>query len=188
MTRDEAIICWMQEYGVETEGFEGLDPLELLAEWTTTCKGIACDRMGMMKPTKEKVIDVTGKVTKAPMLKASDRVWPEIWYYTPVGHTFYAMRIPPDELTKGGLIIPDSGKQKNHEGWLVNISPEVGFISPEAPYQSPVNNPLDLVGRVVTWGEYAGRVLAETAIDNQWDGEYLQLSMGELLSVKLGGK
>lgn len=108
-----------------------------------------------------------------------ERIWPEIWHYTPLRDTMFVMRIPPEELTKGGLVIPETSQPKNHKGWILNISLSLG----ENP-DCPTENPLDLVGQTVCWGEYAGRVLAETALDERWDGEYLQISLDEVLNVQ----
>ena len=82
----------------------------------------------------------------------------------------------------GTIIIPETAKQMNHRGWVLNVSPNVNNM--EHP-TVPVDNPLDLVGCSVSWGQWAGRALAETAISEKWDGEYLQIAWDEVLGIQL---
>ena len=178
--RDERLHFWLAEY---EPGYAASESnLGLRAAWASACRKLALARIGSL-PTWRRTNKgelITGPNPRVSV-KPEDRIWPAMWQWSPTGSSLYVMRIPPDDTSKGGIIIPESAKASNHKGWILNVSPDLDCDGPPLP----CDNPLDLIGQTANWGHYAGRALAETALDERWDGEYLQLSWGEVLGLEL---
>jgi len=188
---DEQVRLWIEDYAAEglwvkgyklETGVEALSGLALRKHWSRLCRLLAFRRIG---PVPQWRRDSKGNILAGPNQRLSDkpedRLWPEMWRWSPMRSLLYVCRIPPEDRTKGGIIIPESAKQSNHKGWILNISPDVTGSS--APL--PCDNPLDLIGSVANWGMYSGTALAESALDEKWDGEYLQLDWGEISGVQM---
>jgi chaperonin GroES len=92
---------------------------------------------------------------------------------TPLHDRVLVRRLEEKETAKGGIIIPDTAKEKPHEGEVI----AVGAGRMEKGHRIP----LDVkVGDRILFGKYTGN---EITIDDQ---EYLILREDEIL-VKVGG-
>ena len=92
---------------------------------------------------------------------------------TPLHDRVLVRRLEEKETAKGGIIIPDTAKEKPHEGEVI----AVGAGKMEKGHRIP----LDVkVGDRILFGKYTGN---DIAIDDQ---EYLILREDEIL-VKVGG-
>ena len=92
---------------------------------------------------------------------------------TPLHDRVLVRRLEEKETAKGGIIIPDTAKEKPHEGEVI----AVGAGKMEKGHRIP----LDVkVGDRILFGKYTGNDLT---IDDQ---EYLILREDEIL-VKVGG-
>ncbi len=93
--------------------------------------------------------------------------------FRPLHDRVVVRRIEGEEKTKGGIIIPDTAKEKPHEGEVIAI----GAGKMEKGHRIP----LDVkVGDRILFGKYTGN---DITIDDQ---EYLILREDEIL-VKVGG-
>ena len=85
-------------------------------------------------------------------------------------------RVEDKESVKGGIIIPDTAKEKPMEGEVISVGP--GKIMEDGK-----RSPMDLkAGDRVLFGKYAG---TEIKID---DVEYLIMREEEILAVLIKGK
>ena len=85
-------------------------------------------------------------------------------------------RIAEEEKTKGGIIIPDTAKEKPMEGQVVAVGP--GKIQEDGK-----RSPLDVkAGDKILFGKYAG---TEIKID---DEDYVIMREEEILAVLESGK
>jgi chaperonin GroES len=92
---------------------------------------------------------------------------------TPLHDRVLVRRLEEKETAKGGIIIPDTAKEKPHEGEVI----AVGAGKMEKGHRIP----LDVkVGDRILFGKYTGN---DITIDDQ---EYLILREDEIL-VKVGG-
>jgi chaperonin GroES len=92
---------------------------------------------------------------------------------TPLHDRVLVRRLEEKETAKGGIIIPDTAKEKPHEGEVI----AVGAGKMEKGHRIP----LDVkVGDRILFGKYTGN---DIAIDDQ---EYLILREDEILA-KVGG-
>jgi chaperonin GroES len=92
---------------------------------------------------------------------------------TPLHDRVLVRRLEEQETAKGGIIIPDTAKEKPHEGEVI----AVGAGKMEKGHRIP----LDVkVGDRILFGKYTGN---DITIDDQ---EYLILREDEIL-VKVGG-
>jgi chaperonin GroES len=78
---------------------------------------------------------------------------------------------PPDEKMQGGIIIPDTAKEKPQKGEIVAVGP--GKIS-DAGEKIPMSVK---VGNTVLYGKYSG---TEVTIDNE---EYLIVRESDVLAI-----
>ncbi len=78
---------------------------------------------------------------------------------------------PPDEKVQGGIIIPDTAKEKPQKGEIVAIGP--GKVS-DAGEKIPMTVK---VGDTILYGKYSG---TEVTIDNE---EYLIVRESDILAV-----
>ena len=91
--------------------------------------------------------------------------------FTPLHDRILVRRLEEGETTRGGIIIPDSAKEKPQEGEVVSAGK--GKISEEGKVR-----PLDVKeGDRILFGKYSG---SEIKIDGQ---EYLILKEDEILGV-----
>ena len=92
---------------------------------------------------------------------------------TPLHDRVLVKRIEEKESVKGGIIIPDTAKEKPQEGEVIAVGP--------GRYEKGQRVPLDVkAGDRILFGKYSG---SEIKID---DVEYLILREEEILA-KLGG-
>jgi chaperonin GroES len=85
-------------------------------------------------------------------------------------------RVEEKEEIKGGIIIPDTAKEKPMEGKVISVGP--GKIMEDGK-----RSPMDVTaGDRVLFGKYAG---SEIKID---DEEYVIMREDEILAVLLSGK
>lgn len=96
----------------------------------------------------------------APEVRAALSVDDRIWQATPIGQHLWCIRRPEDELTAGGLIVPETSKGVCEEGWILQAGPLVTEPDRIRGQFSPYANPLDLVGRRIFWTPYMGFGLA----------------------------
>jgi chaperonin GroES len=94
----------------------------------------------------------------------------------PLSDRVLLMRIEEKEAVKGGIIIPDTAKEKPMEGEVISVGP--GKIMEDGK-----RSPMDLkAGDRVLFGKYAG---TEIKID---DVEYVIMREEEILAVLTKGK
>ena len=95
---------------------------------------------------------------------------------TPLHDRVLLKRIEDKESVKGGIIIPDTAKEKPMEGEVISVGP--GKIMEDGK-----RSPMDLkAGDRVLFGKYAG---TEIKID---DEEYVIMREEEILAVLTKGK
>ena len=95
---------------------------------------------------------------------------------TPLHDRVLLKRIEEKEAVKGGIIIPDTAKEKPMEGEVISVGP--GKIMEDGK-----RSPMDLkAGDRVLFGKYAG---TEIKID---DEEYVIMREEEILAVLTKGK
>ena len=80
-------------------------------------------------------------------------------------------RIEEEEITKGGIIIPDTAKEKPQQGNIIAVGP--GKLSEEGKRIEPDVK----VGQRVLYGKYSG---TEVNVDGE---EYLILRESDILAV-----
>ena len=78
---------------------------------------------------------------------------------------------PPDEKVQGGIIIPDTAKEKPQKGEIVAVGP--GKVSDAGQTITPTVK----VGDMVLYGKYSG---TEVTIDGE---EYLIVRESDILAV-----
>jgi chaperonin GroES len=89
----------------------------------------------------------------------------------PLSDRILVKRVASEEKTKGGIIIPDSAKEKPLEGLVVSVGP--GFVREDGSRREPVVK----AGDRVLFGRYDG---SEVKIDGE---ELLILREGDVLAV-----
>ena len=89
----------------------------------------------------------------------------------PLHDRVIVLRIPEEEMTKGGIIIPDTAKEKPQEGKVIAVGP--GKI-----LDSGTKVAMDVkAGDKVLFGKYSG---TEIKIDGE---EYLMMREDDILGV-----
>ena len=95
--------------------------------------------------------------------------------FRPLHDRVVVKRIDAEEKTKGGIIIPDTAKEKPQEGEIVAAGP--------GRFEEGKRVPLDVkVGDRVIYSKYGG---TEVKVEGE---EYLVLSARDLLAVVKSGK
>ena len=73
----------------------------------------------------------------------------------PLGDRVVIKPLPKEEITKGGIVLPDTAKEKPMEGKVIAVGP--GSLSEEGK-----RVPLDVkVGDIVIYAKYAGTEIKE---------------------------
>jgi chaperonin GroES len=94
----------------------------------------------------------------------------------PLGDRIVVKPGKEEEVTKGGIVLPDTAKKKPREG-------EVVAAGPGKLLENGQRAPLEVsVGDVVIYSEYGG---TEVTVDGQ---DYVILDEGSVLAVKADGK
>jgi chaperonin GroES len=94
--------------------------------------------------------------------------------FTPLHERLLVRRIEEGETTRGGIIIPDSAKEKNQEGEV--ISAGSGYVNDKGEVR-----PLDVkAGDRILFGKYAG---TEIKIDGE---EFVIMKEEEVLGILTG--
>ena len=89
----------------------------------------------------------------------------------PLGDRVLVKRVEEEEMTKGGLYIPDTAKEKPSQGEVVAVGP--GKLSDEGTRLE-----MDVsVGNKVLYGKYSG---TDVTLDGQ---EYLILRESDILAI-----
>jgi len=89
----------------------------------------------------------------------------------PLGERVVVKPLPSEEITKGGIVLPDTAKEKPQEG-------EVVAVGSGRLLDTGTRVAIDLkVGDIVLFSKYAGN---EVKIDN---GEYLIMREADILGV-----
>ena len=89
----------------------------------------------------------------------------------PLGDRVLIKRIEPEEVVKGGIIIPDTAKEKPQQG-------EVVEVGPGKRDEKGNRIPIDVKpGQKVLFSKYAG---TEIAIDGE---KYLIMSQDDILAI-----
>lgn len=89
----------------------------------------------------------------------------------PLGERVVVKPLPMEEVTKGGIVLPDTAKEKPQKG-------EVTAVGPGRLLDNGQRVPIDLkVGDKVLYSKYAGN---EVKFDGE---EYLILREGDILGV-----
>ena len=89
----------------------------------------------------------------------------------PLGDRLWVKRIEAEEMTKGGIVLPDSAKEKPKEGKVVSVGK--GKVT-----ESGKNIPLNVKeGECVLFSSYAG---TEVKIDGE---EYLIMREEDILGI-----
>jgi chaperonin GroES len=90
---------------------------------------------------------------------------------TPLGDRLVIRRVDADDKTKGGIILPDSAKEKPREGTIISIGP--GKLLDSGERATLTVKPKDRV----LFSSYAG---SEVKIDGE---EYMILTEDEVLAI-----
>jgi chaperonin GroES len=94
----------------------------------------------------------------------------------PLGDRIVVKPGKEEEVTRGGIVLPDTAKKKPREG-------EVVAAGPGKLLESGQRAPLEVsVGDVVIYSEYGG---TEVTVDGQ---DYVILDEGSVLAIKADGK
>ena len=94
----------------------------------------------------------------------------------PLGDRIVVKPGPEEEVTKGGIVLPDTARKKPREG-------EVIAAGPGKLLESGARAPLEVkVGDVVIYSEYGG---TEITIDRE---DYMILDEGSVLAINPEGK
>jgi chaperonin GroES len=89
----------------------------------------------------------------------------------PLGDRVVVSPTPREEMTKSGIVLPDTAKEKPMEGAVIAVGP--GRILDDGKRE-----PMDVkVGQKVLYGKYAG---TEFKLD---DEEYLIVSQKDILAI-----
>jgi len=89
----------------------------------------------------------------------------------PLGERVVVKPLPTEEVTKGGIVLPDTAKEKPQEG-------EVVAVGPGRLLENGTRVPIDLkVGDRILFSKYAGN---EVKLD---DVEYLIMRESDILGV-----
>jgi chaperonin GroES len=95
--------------------------------------------------------------------------------FRPLGDRVLVRRVEEEQKTKGGIIIPDTAKEKPQEG-------EVIAVGPGARDDSGKINPLDVkVGDRILFGKWSG---SEVKLDGE---DLLIMKESDILGVLEGG-
>jgi chaperonin GroES len=95
--------------------------------------------------------------------------------FRPLGDRVLVRRVEEEQKTKGGIIIPDTAKEKPQEG-------EVIAVGPGARDDSGKVNPLDVkVGDRILFGKWSG---SEVKLDGE---DLLIMKESDILGVLEGG-
>ena len=94
----------------------------------------------------------------------------------PLGDRLIVKAVPAEEMTAGGIVLPDSAKEKPQEG-------DVIAIGPGAQLPSGKKVPMDVkIGDRVVYGKYAG---TEVKVGAE---EYVILRQDDVLAILEGKK
>jgi len=89
----------------------------------------------------------------------------------PLGHKVLIKRLEPEDKTAGGIVLPDTAKDKPKEGKVIAVGDGRTLESGEkVPFQVKESD-------VVLFGSYAG---TEVTVDGE---EYLLMSEDEILAI-----
>ena len=96
--------------------------------------------------------------------------------FTPLHDRVVVRRLESEEKTSGGLIIPDTAKEKPQEG-------EVVAVGPGSKNESGKLTPMDVkVGDIVLFGKWSG---TEVKIDGK---EYSIMKESDIMGISKGKK
>ena len=106
----------------------------------------------------------------------------EYWNFHPWGNRILVKRTPKEEVTKGGLFIPNTSQRKQSSGVVVKVGHTVGEV--DDSFQTPGNvevhpdfqGPDMMIGVVVTFGEFTGQSLEEG-----YEGDWVLLMAMDIL-------
>jgi chaperonin GroES len=94
----------------------------------------------------------------------------------PLGDRIVVKPGPEEEVTKGGIVLPDSARKKPREG-------EVMAVGPGKVLDSGERAPMEVkVGDIVVYSEYGG---TEVTLDGD---DYVILDEGSVLAINPEGK
>ena len=94
---------------------------------------------------------------------------------------FVVVRQDPEEVTEGGIIVPDSAQRSSSVGWVLMAGADVGCpVADPKLLTVPVTDPLDLVGQKVLWGSYMGSNIKTTPYQEEYEGKYLMMTEWDL--------
>ncbi len=89
----------------------------------------------------------------------------------PLGDRVLVKPMPKEEMTKGGIVLPDTAKEKPQEGEVIAVGP--------GKYEDGKRVPLDVkVGDIVIYAKYGGTEIKIDGVD------YLILRENDILAVK----
>jgi len=89
----------------------------------------------------------------------------------PLGNRVIAKRCEEKEATKGGILLPDSAKQKQETAEIIAVSETMKTKDGKA-FESPVK-----VGNIVLMDKYAGQ---EVSVD---DEEYIIAKVDDIVAI-----
>ncbi len=122
-----------------------------------------------------------------------EQVWDDVWEAVPYAYRLWVACMKRTDRF-GSIIVPDTAKRTQQEGWVVSVGWSVCDPDPHTGQRSPYPNPLELVGRRVFWGAYTGIDLVPSApvtrdsvpARNQpHERQYLSLSIADIMGESL---
>lgn len=78
--------------------------------------------------------------------------------------------IPPEGISKGGIIIPESAEEQQNKGWVMAVGNRVGLNTPN-------KKAIPKVGDMIAYGEYSGMDLEYEGVD------YLVMREADILYI-----
>lgn len=116
----------------------------------------------------------------------TSRINPHVYSFWPWGHRVVVRREDPEDQTAGGIVVPDTAKDKRLAvGWVISVGQDI-CIEDLGRYASvcPMTSPLELVGCRVLFNRYTGHdLMFDSYSRRHWTGEYLVLPIGDVWGV-----
>jgi co-chaperonin GroES (HSP10) len=100
---------------------------------------------------------------------------PVVWTFGPYDRRILIRRVPKEEQTERGLIIPKTAQHYTASGWILLAGPEVGTPHPKGDAILPYDC-FGVIGRKVSFALHAGNAYQTSAyIRDPFESDYVLL-------------
>ncbi len=104
-----------------------------------------------------------------------------VWNFRPWGRRCLVRLLDPQEMTEGGIYIPETANRICAAGWIMTAGPQFGSREGESRHPAPLD-PWEAAGRKVLFGDYVGHELKFQSIDESFDRNlYLIMNDDDIL-------